>query len=856
MLPFLKKYFGAAFCLCSLIGQGQESLAPYKYEQWGTLSRAKISPKGNWISFSIDYSSGLDTLYLASTKNARKIAFPKAQSATFVNDTLFGCLDYDGSLKLVGLKNHYSYCQRGVAKYVVADGFILLHMRTGELIILDLSTGQNFSAGNVDGFSLSPDKSKLVTSAIRDSTCIVTLMAIEKPNKPQQILKSSVMAYSDFIWHKDSKAFVFTGSLTSTSRTMNCDIHFYDVIKGRLYSIDKDFTNWPANHSLATYPELLVSDDASTVFMLYTRNNKEMPPPRPEIWNAQDKVLYAYKKANGTFSSYSKLYFWKPLSGEISPVGDQERTGALLLNKQLHALIYNPSDNRPALKYYADRDFYIKNLKTGKNDLLLSKFEGRQESLLCSPTGEDIAYYKDGNWWAYSTSSRRHSNLTGKLPAVFSDLEYDRPGSSPAYGCAGWSADGKFIFLYDQYDVWEVAVNGKDAHRITSGSENCLIYRIHNFDNPIGEGYNMGTRIINRRDALIFTATTPDNALSKLYMWNGGAMELLLGGNQKLTMLSKASETNSYIAATERYDAPPTLLHLKKGTSTAVFRSNIQHDTYKWGKSELVEYTNAAGQILKGVLFFPSDYKAEKNYPMVVHIYERQTHHLHSYTNPSLYNAAGFNKANFTNNGYFVFYPDIIYAENTPGISALECVTAAVETVLKKYPVASGRIGLIGHSFGGYETNYIISRSSLFSAAVSGNGISDLLSCYFSVGWSYGLPNTWRFESDQFRISRPPFDNAKAYLDNSPISFVKDVNTPLLSWIGEHDTQVNPIQTMELHIALRRLGKEHVMLVYPNEGHVLVDPVNQSDLTLKIMQWFDYYLKNDLKPEWIRPADE
>lgn len=845
-----------AFCSCPFFGQGQESLEPDKYEQWGTFSQVNISPKGDWMTFSVDHTSGMDTLYLASTVIPKRFAFPKAHFPAFINDTLFCYLDNDHAVHLTGLTGNYSYSRRDINTYVVAGRHILLHKQTGELIVVNLHTGQEYSTANVSSFSLSPDKSKLVISTVHDSIYKVCLLDIDKPDKPRLLLSSTANAYLNFVWHKDSGAFVFKDDTNSAASARDYNLYFYSLTEDRLYSTGTTNMNWPDNFDLAAYPELLVSDDRSTVFMLLAHKSNKIKPPTPQIWNAYDKVLYPYKKANGSFSSYSRLYLWKPHSGNIASVGDQCRTGALLLDGQLQALIYDPSENRPALKYYADRDLYIKDLKTGKYDLVLPRFEGRQENLVCSPEGRYIAYYKDGNWWTYSITSGRHINLTGKLDSEFSDQEYDRPGSKPAYGYAGWSFDGVSLFVYDRYDVWELAANGKKAQRLTSGSEEGLIFRIHNFDSPIGEGYNLRSRIIDTQAPLFLTAGTEDNAVSKVFRYYKGIIDEILAGNEKFSILCRAANAHSYIVAAERYDSPPTLLHVDNKKCNAILQGNTHHYKYRWGKSELIDYTNSAGQLLKGSLFFPIDYQPEKKYPMVVHIYERQTHHLHSYTNPSLYNAAGFNKANFTGNAYFVYYPDITYDENAPGISALDCVTAAVKAVIAKYPVSSDKIGLIGHSFGGYETNYIISRSDMFAAAVSGNGISDLVSCYYSVGWSYGLPNTWRFESDQFRIAQTPFDNSEAYQDNSPISFVRDVSTPLLSWIGENDTQVNPIQTIEYHIALRRLGKENIMLVYPDEGHVLVNPTNQIDLTSKIMQWFDYLLKSDSKPCWVKPAED
>src|SRR5690606_668736 len=122
-----------------------------------------------------------------------------------------------------------------------------------------------------------------------------------------------------------------------------------------------------------------------------------------------------------------------------------------------------------------------------------------------------------------------------------------------------------------------------------------------------------------------------------------------------------------------------------------------------------------------------------KKYPMIVSVYEKQSRELHNFSIPTVTPVDGFNIAAFLNEGYLVLLPDIHYTVGEPGPSALYCTLAAVNHVLKMEIADPGRIGLIGHSFGGYESNYIISRSDIFAAAVSGAPANDLLSFYLSV---------------------------------------------------------------------------------------------------------------------------
>jgi dipeptidyl aminopeptidase/acylaminoacyl peptidase len=178
-------------------------------------------------------------------------------------------------------------------------------------------------------------------------------------------------------------------------------------------------------------------------------------------------------------------------------------------------------------------------------------------------------------------------------------------------------------------------------------------------------------------------------------------------------------------------------------------------------------------------------------------------------------------------------------------------VLAAVDTVIDKGLVDPQRLGLIGHSFGGYETNLIVTRTDRFSAAAAGDGWADLVSAYLYVGATMQRPDFYRGEFDQWRIGKSLFEDTEGYLRNSPVLHAAKVTTPLLSWTGAEDWHVNYLQSFEFHLALRRLQKKAIMLVYPEEGHSLLQRTHQKDLTRRIEAWFGFYLKNDSDCAWM-----
>src|SRR5690606_37187283 len=188
------------------------------------------------------------------------------------------------------------------------------------------------------------------------------------------------------------------------------------------------------------------------------------------------------------------------------------------------------------------------------------------------------------------------------------------------------------------------------------------------------------------------------------------------------------------------------------------------------------------------------------------------------------------------------------YEVNAPGTSALLCVNAAIDAALRVANIDEANMGIIGHSFEGFEVGFIISQTDRFKAAVIGAGVTDLLSFYLGLD-SSNISNMERFESAQFR-NRHPF-TSQAFIKESPIMNVQTIDNPVLLWTGSDDTLVPPTYSIKMFAALWRLGKISTLLMYPDEPHVLMKPKNQTDLSRKVMTWFDYHLKNRPKAPWI-----
>jgi dipeptidyl aminopeptidase/acylaminoacyl peptidase len=235
---------------------------------------------------------------------------------------------------------------------------------------------------------------------------------------------------------------------------------------------------------------------------------------------------------------------------------------------------------------------------------------------------------------------------------------------------------------------------------------------------------------------------------------------------------------------------------------------------------------------------------------MIVYIYEIRSNAIHQYYSPSERNA--YNPTNWTQQGYFVLQPDIVYRDRDPGLSAVDAIEPAVDKMIATGMIDETKVGLIGHSWGGYQTAFVSTVSKKFAAGVAGAPLTELASMYLSVYWNSGGTDARIFEISQGRMEVPPWKDLDAYTRNSAVWNIEKMETPLLVTFGDKDGAVDWHQGIVMYNAARRENKDLVMLVYEGENHGLAQKPNQIDYQRRVMEWFNHYLKGDPAPEWIQ----
>ncbi len=827
--------------------QQRRKLTPEDYKLWNTLKMGVVSDDGIWTSFSKSYENNIDTLFFKNTVTDFQYVFPSGYNEKITpKGDLFAYMKTNTLYILetdTGRQNEYS----NVKEFeFTKDGKCLIYLsESNTLILKNFETGQGQEFHNVKEYSLNPTGTHLSIIENNKETSLVKLVSLSDFKKQTILSQNENLDFQNLTWNASGKSlayYVFNkdkndyGILYTTNVDKPSNIIRLEPSKIKDFPIDVHIVN----------TKIYISDNGNKVFFDTACNvNALEDTSKVQIWKSSDKQVPP--KTDIIFQQWN---VWLPLQNKVYEIEKGNLIACALTDNQEKAVLLN-NDRYLPLYEYDDRysDVYLIDLNTGSRKKIIEKQLRAYNHIVTIPNGQYIAYFKDKNWWSYDIKADKHTCITSHIDAVFNTSMSDRLDEHRAYGFGGWTSSGQ-ILVYDRFDIWLISPDGTKSQKLTNGADMNIRYRIMTYlgksirDNFFG----FASSSYNLEEGLLIKSLNTEKLSEGFGVWTTkSGFEETVHKDCKIVYVKRIGKGNNFQFIESAFDISPRIVNIttdKKQTQIA--QANEQQKHFYWGKSELIYYRDSNGKKLKGALFYPADYNPDKKYPMIVSIYENKSYALHEYVPPSLETFAGFNVTNFTLEDYFVLLPDIAYTLNKPGKSALDCVSESIDQAIKTASIDKDNIGLIGHSFGGFETTYIISQTDRFKTAIAGAGVTDLLSFYLDID-STNLSNMERFESEQFR--NKILFTEKEFLSESPIMNVKTINTPVLLWAGGNDATVNPSHSVKMHTALWRLQKKSTLLIYPNEGHSLTNFLNQKDLTLKTINWFNYHLKNSPKED-------
>lgn len=507
------------------------------------------------------------------------------------------------------------------------------------------------------------------------------------------------------------------------------------------------------------------------------------------------------------------------------------------------------------------RDYYLVDFDSGiKREILVD-----QSYVRLSPKGKYVVWYNfsDSSYYAKSTdiNNLESVSLTKVIPVNFYEEIHDTPNDPRPYGVAGWSEEDRFIFIYDRFDIWKIDPTGEKVPvnvTKTFGRRNKTRLRYVKLDKDLD--------FIPTNDPILLSAFDERTMSSGFFQTRLNAVKdpiLLMMDKYHFGGVTKAKEADKIIWTKESVSVFPDLWcsNLKFEQSKKISEANTWQKEFVWPTVELVEWNSFSGETLKGLLYKPDNFDPAKKYPMLVYFYERSSETMYRYQQPRP-SRSTINKALYTSNNYLVFVPDISYKIGYPGQSAYNAIVSGTQFLMNKYSfIDKKKIGLQGQSWGGYQTAYLITQTDLYAAAMAGAPVSNMTSAYGGIRWQTGLSRMFQYEHTQSRIGGTLWEKPLQYIENSPLFYAPKIKTPLLMMHNDNDGAVPWYQGIEFFVALRRLDKPVWLLTYNGEPHNLKSTswANRIDLSARMFQFFNHYLKGESEPEWMKegiPATE
>lgn len=489
-------------------------------------------------------------------------------------------------------------------------------------------------------------------------------------------------------------------------------------------------------------------------------------------------------------------------------------------------------------------DYYRVDLTTGNKKQLLKH---HPSTVLLSPSGSKLVYYepKDSVWYIKDLENDKILKLE-TVEAKFYRKNHDTPDLPGPSGYPFWLENEQAIVLKSQYDYWVFPLKGGKPYRITNGKKSNTIFSLLKFDKDKLE-YSL-------KDPIYFQTFNEKTKKEGVARYGVNGIEQLFEDESKTYFISKADSSDKVIMRQMTVSDYPELqlTDIKFTKRKAVSHTNPQQDSLNWATVELVSWVDYNNDSVAGLLYKPEDYDPSKKYPLIVYFYERYSDNIHYYYSPRP-TASIIYPTLYASNGYLVFIPDIKYEIGHPAKSAYNSIMSGVDHLLKKYlSIDSAKMGLQGQSWGGYQTAQLITMTNRFSAAMAGAPVSNMFSAYGGIRWGSGHNRAFQYEKGQSRIGATIWESPELYIENSPIFHIPKVKTPLLIMHNDNDGAVPWYQGIEMFTAMRRLNKPVWMLNYNNDAHNLRRTANKIDLSIRMQQFFDYYLLGKPQPLWMK----
>ncbi|MDX1444571.1 alpha/beta hydrolase family protein [Lishizhenia sp.] len=896
----------------SAVGQ-KKTLDHSVYNDWKSVRNTETSKDGNWIAYQITPHRGDGTLYWYNTVSGTQNSLLRGENPQFNSNNSYLVaginpgFDTLRTLELEEVKRPEWVKDSMVVVWLESDSIRkfdnvssyqlnerndwMAFMRTEnverelkekrrfwifgkkikeepeftsegkQLNVYNPVTGEEHIIGDVSDYRFGRNGKYLVyTKAIKKNEKDSSYLFVFDLNKGEEFAQSMPFtALGQFTFDYEGEFIAFLASRDTVEENKLFDLYEWNLQQDVLTKIldtnnvlleGKTASNFSAPRysrdgsklyfGIADIPEqesedtLLASEKATLDLWHY--KDKQLQPQQLlyKSWEERKTFMVVYHRVNAkTFTVLSN----DTLDVRLMDHGNSDI--ALGMSNESYAGTYN-------WEYPWPSDYYAVDVNTG-NTKLLGKKIGYASGL--SPKGNYFLYFDTTGIVIKDVKAGTEKCITCMAPGVnwLQDMN-GMPAMAGPLGITGYTEGEKAIILNSEFDVWHYDIAAHDLRRITEGKENNIQYRLNEWERdstyltPENSYIKAFDKVSKAEGVFTLNSFEEDAQVKEQYFTD-----------HAIVYLHKAEEGDAIVYREMSIKDYPDIKVTRDNfkTTTRVSVANPQQDEYNWATVEQVNWTSYAGDSLNGLLYKPENYDSTKNYPLLVYYYELYSDELHNHYAPRPTASIIF-ATEYASAGYMVFFPDVRYEEGHPAQSAYDCIMSGTDKILELYPnIDSTRMGLQGQSWGGYQTAQLITMTNRYAAAMAGAPVSNMFSAYGGIRWGSGLNRQFQYEKTQSRIGKTIWEAPELYVENSPIFHLPNVETPVLIMHNDNDGAVPWYQGIEMFVGLKRLGKPVWMLNYNGDGHNLMINANRVDLSIRMRQFFDYYLLDAPAPEWL-----
>jgi len=825
----IKKVFLAFFLLC--LGYGSfaqkkdedfyDSISS-RYKNYYTLGNLQISNNGRFAAIKRIYTGNKDTILIVDrTKPSQPVRqlIRKNKYFSFLgNDRIFSL--GNGDAELTDLKTMKTQKWSGVGEVAVLEktGHYIIHSNDRRLKVFD---GKDNKVANIENVkSFVSDKVEHVFALTENGNTkeIIAFSAgrLRKVYKTDGEIKR--------VYLSESSSHLIIQELKS-DKTMTLKMSFIDLKKLTISSFEME-----ASENLITVKEWESGDVQTYLIDVQTKIPEEKTVP--EIWYANDGNLKAKRENIVVKHSY---FYWNTEAETLDKIPNDRFSLFVPTNNKQFLMAFDPYSNYRYNTRYPVLEIYLYDIVHRKYIKVLENCE----DLMVSPKGKYLLSfdYKTKQWIGKEVASER----TFKIPKNLK--------SRPVF-----DEDEKIAWFESSNGLWKFNLE-KESSEVVEGTEGFHVSLQGYERKAITNQGNIHSYYLKKGSKNTLKLRDGENRTLFMISVNGVFKKVLPLSTDNITDIKISNDSKYVFSVEENYNLPSRLVfnHAfgNKRFNKILDAGNVGDIVAKSVRQEMVTYSDSFGNALKGTLYYPTVFDKNKKYPMIVSIYMTQRTLSNEYNFPNA-SSIGFDLRTLLDRGYFIYLPDIVHSNEGSGMSALDCVHHSLDALSRFKNIDFSRVGLTGHSMGGFETNFIATKSNRFKAYIAGSAHADIIRSYFSLHYDTGLPYMWQYETGQHSIDASFAENKDIYFKNNPIYNVENVIAPMLLWTGKNDFNVLWDHTMEFYLGLMRNGKQAIALFYPEGFHNLGKDTQESrDLNRRTLQWWDYFLKDKTDIPWI-----